>query len=71
MDDFSLYQWLVLGMLAAVTLCVGVIAFSSGLDRSLEDVTRRLESALGRVRKEVEKGTSEIELLLRDIILNK
>lgn len=55
MDDFSLYQWLVLGMLSAITLCVGVIVF--GLDRSLEAMTRRLESALERVREEIEKST--------------
>ena len=68
MDDFSLFQWLVLGMLAAVTFCAGVITF--GLDSSLDAMIRRLESALERVSKEIEKSTSEIKHS-RDIILNQ
>ena len=61
MDDFSLYQWLVLGMLSVVALCAVVVVY--GLDRSLEAMTGRLERALERVYEEVEKSTIEIRLL--------
>ena len=46
MDDLSLYQWLVLGLLSIIAVCALMIVY--GLDRSLEQMTRRLESALGR-----------------------
>lgn len=52
MDDFSLYQWLVLGLLSVIAFCAAVIAF--GLDRSLEAMTRRLEAALSEVHQEIE-----------------
>ncbi len=52
MDDLSLYQWLVLGLLSIIAFCAAVIAF--GLDRSLEAMTRRLEAALGEVSREIE-----------------
>ncbi len=50
MDDFSLYQWLVLGLLSIIALSAVALVF--GLDRSLEAMTRRLESALGRKANE-------------------
>lgn len=52
MDDFSLYQWLVLGLLSIIAICALVIVY--GLDRSLEAMTRRLETALGEARHRVE-----------------
>ena len=55
MDDLSLYQWLVLGLLSIIALCAAVVVL--GLDRSLETITRRLEVALGKVRQEIEKET--------------
>ena len=58
MDDFSLYQWLVLGLLFIIALCAIIIAF--GLDRSLEAMTRRLEAALGEVRQEIENLASDM-----------
>ena len=61
MADLSLYQWLVLALLSIVALFAVVISF--GLDRSLEMMTRRLESALGEVRRAVDETNSEILLL--------
>ena len=52
MDDISLYQWLVLGLLSIIAICAMGLAF--GLGSSLEDVTRRLEAALGEVSREIE-----------------
>jgi hypothetical protein len=54
MDEFSLYQWLVLGLLSIIALCAGVITLMLGwgLDSNMEKMTRRLESAIGRVREE-------------------
>ena len=62
MDDFSLYQWLVLGLLSIIALCAGIITLmlGFGLDSNMEMRTRRLESALGRVRDEVEHLRIEI-----------
>ncbi len=61
MDDLSLYQWLVLGLLSIIALCTVAVAY--GLDRSLEAMTLRLESALGNVRRCAEETASEIRLL--------
>ncbi len=58
MDDISLYQWLVLGLLSIIALCALVITY--GLDRSLEQMTRRLESALGR-RANLEPQPNSVE----------
>ncbi len=52
MDDLSLYQWLVLGLLSIIALCAVAVAY--GLDRSLEAMTRRLEAALSEVHQEIE-----------------
>ena len=51
MGDFSLYQWLVLGLLSIIAL--GTMAVACGLGRTLESMTRRLEAALGEVRREI------------------
>ena len=58
MDDLSLYQWLVLGLLSIIALCAVVVAY--GLDRSLEAMTQRLEAALGEVRQEIENLASDM-----------
>lgn len=58
MDDFSHYQWLVLGLLSIIALSTMVIVF--GLDRSLEAMTRRLEAALGEVHQEIENLASDM-----------
>ena len=58
MDDLSLYQWLVLGLLSIIALCAVAVAY--GLDRSLEAMTRRLEAALGEVHQEIENLTSDV-----------
>ncbi len=52
MDDFSLYQWLVLGLLSIIALCALGLAF--GLERSLEAMTQRLETALEDVANRIE-----------------
>ena len=49
MDDFSLYQWLVLGLLSIIAVCALVGVY--GLDRSLEQMTKRLENAIHGVLK--------------------
>ncbi len=53
MDDISLYQWLVLGLLSIIALCALVVVY--GLDRSLEAMTKRLENAISGLRKRDEK----------------
>ena len=58
MDDFSLYQKLVLGLLSIIALCA--LALVYGLDRSFEGMTLRLEAALGEVRQEIENWTSDM-----------
>ena len=58
MDDFSLYQWLVLGLLSIIALSAVALVF--GLDRSLEAMTRRIEAALGEVHYEIENWTSNM-----------
>ena len=58
MDDFSLYQWLVLGLLSIIAMCTAGVAY--GLDHSLEAMTRRLEAALGKVRQEIENLASDM-----------
>ncbi len=61
MDDLSLYQWLVLGLLSIIALCAVAVAY--GLDRSLEAMTQRLEIALADLRQHVEETASEIRSL--------
>jgi hypothetical protein len=52
MGEFSFFQWLVLGLLSIIALCA--VAVACGLGRSLEAMTRRLEAALGEIRREIE-----------------
>ena len=68
MDDLSLYQSLVLGMLFVIALCVLTVAWV--LERSLEIMTQHLEAVLDKIREEAEQTTSEIRLL-RKIIENR
>ena len=49
MDEFSLYQWLVLGLLALIAFLIWAVG--TGVEKDLQDMTRRLESAIGRVRE--------------------
>jgi len=53
MDDFSLYQWLVLGLLSVIAICAFWVAI--GLYHSLEVMTQRLEGPLKDVRRELER----------------
>ena len=57
MDDFSLFQWLVLGLLSVIALLVAAICF--GLDRSLEAMTQRIEFALMDVCNEIGHQVAE------------
>ena len=54
MDDLSLYQWMVLGLLSIIALCALVVVY--GLDRSLEAMTKRLENAINSLRKRDEEA---------------
>ncbi|MBL6935045.1 MAG: hypothetical protein ISR48_06485 [Alphaproteobacteria bacterium] len=58
MDDFSLYQWLVLGLLSVIAILLWAIA--TGLDRSLEAMTQRIELALADVHDEIGNLALEI-----------
>ena len=51
MEDFTLFQWLVVGLLAAIVLCNIVLVL--GLDKSLEAMTRRLEIAIADLKERV------------------
>ena len=50
MDDFSLYQWLVLALLSVIVLMIW--AAGTSIERNLERNTERLESALAELRDE-------------------
>ncbi len=60
-DEFSMYQWLVLGLLVLIAIpgWVAVLA----MDRNLEDVTRRIEAAL----REIQKPLRQIDVGVEDI----
>ena len=49
MDEFSIYQWSVLVPLWVMMICVIIITF--GLDKSLEQMTRRIELAIADLKR--------------------
>ena len=53
MEDFMLFQWLVVGLLAAIVVCNIVLLLGLGLDNSLEAMTRRLEIAIAALKEHV------------------
>ncbi len=61
MDDFSMYQWLVLGLLVLIAFPGWVTIFA--MDRNLEDVTRRIEAAL----REIQEPLRQIDVSVEDI----
>ena len=64
MDDFSLYQWLVLGLLSfiALSMATGV----TGTRHDLQASADRIVEALQGIRHEVEDTTSQLKLLQDD-----
>jgi len=66
MEDFSTFEWAVVAPLFVIMCCT--IASAFGIDRSLEKMTRRLESALGEIRLQTEEVKSEIQTL-RELII--
>ena len=44
MEDLSVYQWLILGMLATITLCALALTFS--IDRVIREQTEQLKRAI-------------------------
>ena len=61
MDEFSMYQWLVLGLLVLIAFPAWVAILA--MDRNLEDVTRRIEAAL----REIQEPLRQIEVGVEDI----
>ncbi len=51
MEDFSIYQWLVLGLLSLISILIWAVGVS--IERDLKDVTRRIETALEGIRQEI------------------
>ena len=64
MDDFSLYQWLILGLLSFIALAIagGV----TGTRHDLQASADRIVEALQGIRQEVEDTTSRLKLLQND-----
>ena len=65
MDEFSMYQWLVLGLLVLVAFPGWVTIFA--MDRNLEDVTRRIEAALGEIKeplRQIDVGVEHIREII-------
>ena len=53
MADFSLYQWLVLGLLSLIAFLIWAVG--TGIERDLKDVTQRIEMAVETIRQEITK----------------
>ena len=65
MDEFSMYQWLVLGLLVLIAFPGWVTIFA--MDRNLEDVTRRIEAALGEIKeplRQIDVGVEDIRQII-------
>lgn len=63
MDDFSLYQWLVLGLLSLIAFLIWAVGM--GIDHNLRIMVQRLERALAEIREETEKVHLEIGAFYR------
>ncbi len=65
MDEFSMYQWLALGLLVLIAFPGWVAIFA--MDRNLEDVTRRIEAALGEIKeplRQIDVGVEDIRQII-------
>ena len=58
MDDISIFQWLVLGLLSLIAFMIWAIA--GGMDRNMEALTRRNEDAASSIRVAIEHLTDVV-----------
>ena len=53
MDDFSLYQWIVLGLLSLIAFLIWAVG--TGIASDLNHHTQRIEDALANLRAETDR----------------